>query len=70
MLREEGEVVVLADAQGKEVRVPKNTIDERTLSQVSPMPANLVDQIPEADFYDLLAYLLAQRPPQGQKAGQ
>jgi putative heme-binding domain-containing protein len=65
VLREEGEVVVVADAQGKDVRVPKSTIDERTVSQISPMPANLVDQIPEADFYNLLAYLLAQRPPSG-----
>jgi putative heme-binding domain-containing protein len=61
VLREEGEVVVLADAQGKEVRVPKSAIEERTVSQLSPMPANLVDQIPEADFYHLLAYLLSQR---------
>jgi putative heme-binding domain-containing protein len=65
VLREEGEIVVLADAQGKEVRIPKSTIAERAVSQLSPMPANLVDQIPESDFYDLLAYLLAQRasPP-------
>jgi len=26
------------------------------------MPANLVEQIPEADFYHLLAFLLLQRP--------
>jgi len=25
------------------------------------MPANLVEQIPEADFYNLLAFLLLQR---------
>jgi putative heme-binding domain-containing protein len=65
VLREEGEVVVLADAQGKEARIPKSTIAERAVSQLSPMPANLIDQIPEPDFYHLLAYLLAQRatPP-------
>ncbi|HLN28528.1 MAG TPA: PVC-type heme-binding CxxCH protein [Gemmataceae bacterium] len=68
VLREEGEVLVLADAQGKDVRVPKNTVEERTVSQLSPMPANLVDQIAEPDFYHLLAYLLAQRPPQTTKA--
>ena len=61
LLKEEGEVLVLADAMGKEVRVPKNTVDEKQVSPLSPMPANLVDQIPEKDFYDLLAYLLAQR---------
>ncbi len=61
VLREEGEVTVVADAQGKEIRVTKGEIDERSLSQLSPMPANLVDQIPEGEFYELLAYLLAQR---------
>jgi putative heme-binding domain-containing protein len=62
VLREEGEVIVLADNLGKEVRVQKGTVDERTVVQLSPMPANLIDQIPEADYYHLLAYLLAQRP--------
>jgi putative heme-binding domain-containing protein len=70
VLREEGEVVVVADAQGKEVRVTKGAIEERTVSQLSPMPANLVDQIPEADFYHLLAYLLSLRPPTGAKLSQ
>jgi len=28
------------------------------------MPANVVDQVSEADFYHLLAYLLAQKPPE------
>src|SRR5262249_6870399 len=54
VLREEGEIYVLADAQGKEVRVPKNTVEERSVSQLSPMPANLVDQITEMDFYHLM----------------
>jgi putative membrane-bound dehydrogenase-like protein len=65
VLREEGEVLVLADSQGKEVRVDKKSIEERTISPLSPMPANLVEQIPEADFYNLLAFLLEQRPAQG-----
>jgi putative heme-binding domain-containing protein len=67
LLREEGEVLVLADAQGKEVRVPKNTVEERSTSQLSPMPANLVDQIAEQDFYHLLAFLLEQRAPKDGK---
>jgi putative heme-binding domain-containing protein len=61
LLREDGEVYVLADAQGKEVRVPKKTVEERTVSQLSPMPANFVDQVPEADFNNLMAFLLSQR---------
>jgi putative heme-binding domain-containing protein len=64
MLREEGEVVILADAQGKEVRVPKASLQERQVSPLSPMPGNYAEQIPESEFYHLLAYLLAQRPKQ------
>jgi hypothetical protein len=55
--------VVLADNQGKDVRVAKGSIESRTTAQLSPMPANLAEQVPEAEFYHLLAYLLAQRPP-------
>jgi putative heme-binding domain-containing protein len=69
VLREEGEVVVLADEQGKEIRVTKNSIEERNMSPKSPMPATLVDQIPEADFYHLIAYLLSLRSSQVGKAG-
>lgn len=61
VLREEGEVIVLADNQGKEVRVEKKAVEERIVSPLSPMPASLVDQIPEDDFYHLLAFLLEQR---------
>ncbi len=50
----------MADAMGKEVRVPKNTVDEKTVSPLSPMPANFADKIVEADFNNLLAYLLSQ----------
>jgi putative heme-binding domain-containing protein len=62
VLREEGQVIVVADQQGKEVRVEKDNIDNRRTSMLSPMPANLGETIPEKDFYDLLAYLLTQRP--------
>ncbi len=61
LLREEGEVLIVADAQGKEVRVPKSSVDEKTASSLSPMPANLVDQIAEGDFYHLMAFLLSKR---------
>jgi putative heme-binding domain-containing protein len=63
LLKEEGQVLVLADNQGKEVRVPKKNVEEKTVSPLSPMPANLADQVVEADFYHLLAYLLSQKPP-------
>jgi putative heme-binding domain-containing protein len=61
LLKEEGEVLVLADRQGKEVRVPKGAVEERATSPLSPMPADFAEQIPEADFYHLLAYLLSLR---------
>ena len=60
-LKEEGQLLVLADSLGKEVRIPKNDVDERRISLLSPMPANLVETIKEEDFYHLLAFLLQQR---------
>jgi putative heme-binding domain-containing protein len=61
LLRTEGEILVMADNMGKEVRVEKNKVDEQATSQLSPMPANFVDQVPEAEFYNLLAFLLKQQ---------
>ncbi len=61
LLREEGEVLIVADAQGKEIRVPKSSVDERATSPLSPMPANLLDQIAESDFYNLMSFLLSKR---------
>jgi putative heme-binding domain-containing protein len=61
LLREEGEVLIVADAQGKEVRVPRKTVEERSTAQLSPMPANMAEQIPEPEFQDLMAYLLQHR---------
>jgi putative heme-binding domain-containing protein len=60
-LREEGDLLVLADPQGKEVRVPLAEIDQREVTPLSPMPANVADLVPEGDFYHLMAYLLEQR---------
>jgi len=61
-LREEGQTVVLADSEGKEVLVPSDQIESQQTANLSAMPANVADLVPENDFYDLLAYLLAQRP--------
>jgi putative heme-binding domain-containing protein len=62
VLREEGQALVIADEHGQEIRIPKTQVEERSISPLSPMPANLAEQIPEADFYHLMAYLLAQAP--------
>jgi putative heme-binding domain-containing protein len=61
VLREEGEIVVLADAQGKEVRIPAAEIDQKSVSSLSLMPGNLAQSIPEAEFVQLVSYLLSQR---------
>jgi putative heme-binding domain-containing protein len=67
LLREEGEVYVMADNQGKEVRVERSKVDERTTQQRSPMPDNFVDQVSEADFNNLMAFLLEQRAAKEEK---
>ena len=59
-LREEGAVLVLADQQGKEVRLAKADIDGMKESPLSPMPASF-DALPADDFRHLLAYLLLSR---------
>jgi putative heme-binding domain-containing protein len=67
-VKEEGAVLVLADAQGKELRVPAESVEERAVAPLSPMPANFAEQIPEADFYRLIAFLLSQRQVAGPPA--
>ncbi|WP_240907255.1 PVC-type heme-binding CxxCH protein [Paludisphaera rhizosphaerae] len=61
LLREEGKVLVIADSQGKETRVPADEVEERKIVQLSPMPGDLAQQIPEAEFYNLISYLLGRR---------
>ncbi|MFM9197092.1 MAG: hypothetical protein ACKOWG_15370 [Planctomycetia bacterium] len=45
-------------ATGKEVRVAAADIDEVTVSPLSPMASNMLDQIGEKNLPDLLAYLM------------
>jgi putative heme-binding domain-containing protein len=61
-LREEGNVVILADKDGKDVRIEKGQIDERVISTQSPMPANFIETLSEPELHNLMAYLLDQRP--------
>jgi putative heme-binding domain-containing protein len=60
-LREEGELLVLADETGKEVMLPKSRIRQRKQIPVSPMPANLGTDLNEAETNHLLGYLLRLR---------
>ena len=43
------------------MRLPRNEVEERSMSKLSPMPANVADLIPEAEYYNLLAFLLEQK---------
>lgn len=61
LLRTEGEVLVLADDQGKEFRVSKADIDKIRDTTLSPMPTNFGTLIPESDFFHLIDYLLEQK---------
>jgi putative membrane-bound dehydrogenase-like protein len=61
--REEGELLVLADSTGKETSIPKKNIKSRRSSETSLMPANFGDIIPEADFENLISYLLSKGVP-------
>jgi len=62
-LREEGAAVILADAQGKEIRIANADIDESRVTALSPMPSNVVEQIGEQNLPHLIAFLLQQRQP-------
>jgi len=64
LLREEGAVLVMADAQGKEVRVPADQVEERSVVPLSPMPANFAEQVSEDDFYRLIGFLMSRTAPQ------
>ena len=62
-LREEGAAIILADAQGKEIRINNADIDESRVTALSPMPSNVVEQIGEQNLPHLIAFLLSQRQP-------
>ncbi len=59
--RDEGAVRVLADQKGKEFSVRRADIAEERKSNLSLMPANVAEIIPENEFYDLLSFLLSRR---------
>jgi putative heme-binding domain-containing protein len=61
MLRVEGKVLVVADLEGKEQRIPLDEIEVNRETMLSAMPANFADVIPEKDLYNIVAYLLDQK---------
>ncbi len=60
---EEGQTLVIADATGQTIVIPQGDIQTRWFANLSPMPSNIATDMPEKDYYDLLAFLLAQRQP-------
>ena len=63
VLREEGDVLVVADSQGKELRLASAEIEERATLNLSPMPANVADLVPDAEMPHLLGFLLSADKP-------
>jgi putative heme-binding domain-containing protein len=59
--RQEGKKIVIADSNGKEISFEEDAVEQKQASPNSLMPSNVGTSMPEADFYDLLAYLLQQR---------
>ncbi len=58
-LREEGKMLTFNDSTGQQIRVPLADVVERHQSALSPMPSNVIEQMPERDYYAMLAYLLS-----------
>ena len=61
VLREEGDVVILVDGKGALECLVKAEIEEQRITPLSPMPANFTDQLPVADFINVVGFLLNQR---------
>ncbi|WP_437206518.1 PVC-type heme-binding CxxCH protein [Planctomicrobium sp. SH664] len=59
LVREGSDNVVIRDAQGKELTIPTAEIDERVMSPVSIMPADLTGKLARDEFVDLVAFLSA-----------
>ena len=62
-VREQGEALLLTDATGKDINVPKNAIKTQTQSQLSLMPPAFETQLAPGELNDLVAYLLAPAGP-------
>lgn len=51
----------LVDAEGKTVRIAKDDIDDRRVSDVSIVPVGLGDTLSREEFADPISYLLSLR---------
>jgi putative heme-binding domain-containing protein len=57
--RVEGETIILADATARETSIARADVAKEEVMPMSLMPAAFGEVIPEADFKDLMAWLLA-----------
>ena len=62
VLREEGQVLLMIDSKGEEQRIALDEIEQRTISPLSPMPANVPALMTAEELSDLVGFLLSQRP--------
>jgi putative heme-binding domain-containing protein len=53
--------LMLINLKGEEIVIPAGTVEQRSTSRLSPMPANLVATLSLQDRCDLIAFLLTQR---------
>jgi putative heme-binding domain-containing protein len=58
LLRQEGEVYVIADEKGQEQRIAVGDVEEKKTQMLSPMPADVAEKLPEQDFQNLMEFLL------------
>ncbi|WP_083925393.1 PVC-type heme-binding CxxCH protein [Flexithrix dorotheae] len=58
--REEGELLVFANASGQEFSLPKKEVVEKKASPFTLMPDHFGEVIPENEYYALLSFLLSQ----------
>lgn len=70
IIRREGNVVVVADHQGKEVRLNGAEIEEQNILPLSPMPANVGETLSERDCLDLIAFLMKQEQPPAKQSSK
>ena len=59
-LRENGKLLVMSDATGKEVSVEKDQVKKKTISLISLMPPNFEQVLSQNDLNDLLGFLMSQ----------
>jgi putative membrane-bound dehydrogenase-like protein len=58
---EKGSNLEITDAEGKRRKISRSTVSSRKTSNLSLMSSSLTRAIPEADFADLMQYLLEQK---------